>query len=286
MVGNESGPCLNCGHPLDNRYCPSCGQKNTSFRVSLTLVLKEILSEAFELDGRVPRTLVPFFSKPGFLTREYNAGRRASYTSPFRLFLAMTLLWVASGFVFAKTTDYEAALRTQDNEAAIRFGSEGEDGAGPQPVEFTDEASALWLKQVEHRMNELQNMPQAEMAQAVFEGAVEAVPKAMLLLLPVFALMLKILFWGTGRFYVEHLIFALHSHAMAFFVLTLSFLIDQDFVQSLLPLGLGVYVFLALRNAYDAGWGATAARFAGLFFGYGLIAMIVTGAMVIAMVLV
>jgi hypothetical protein len=282
MADDEPTHCLNCGTLVVDNYCSHCGQKNTSYRVSLWLVLKEMLGEAFELDGRVPRTLVPFFFEPGLLTREYNEGKRARYTSPFRLFLVMTLMWVAAGYVFAKTTDYEAELAQQDPEHVVAFGDVPASGPIPdpetksEPLAFTDEDSSPLAKRLESRVNELNELPRAEQAKRTFEGGLEALPKAMLLLLPVFALVLKVLFLGTGRYYVEHLVFALHIHAMAFFTFTVSFLIDDDLLGLLLVLAFAAYVFLALRNAYQARWWTTALRFVGLAVVYGLSAMLGT----------
>ena len=42
-------------------------------------------------------------------------------------------------------------------------------------------------------------------------------PYAMFVLVPVFALITRIAFLGYGRNYSEHLVFALHLHAAAFF---------------------------------------------------------------------
>ena len=30
-----SATCLNCGHAVTTRFCPDCGQENTTYRVSL-----------------------------------------------------------------------------------------------------------------------------------------------------------------------------------------------------------------------------------------------------------
>ena len=42
-------------------------------------------------------------------------------------------------------------------------------------------------------------------------------PRAMFVLLPFFTLFLKGLYVRRGRYYGEHLVFALHTHAFAFF---------------------------------------------------------------------
>jgi hypothetical protein len=274
MAEKQAINCLNCGHPVDNRFCPTCGQKNTDFRVSLWHVLKEMASETFELDGRVPRTLFPFVFKPGTLTREYNAGKRASYTSPFRLFLAMTLVWVVAGFFVGKTTDFEQ--QAADEAAQVSLGPQDADGnpitdPGDLPWQV-DEDSATWLRQLNERYVEVQGMSQAKQQELAYEAVIEALPKAALVLLPVVALMLKLLFAGTGRFYVEHLVFALHTTAFGFLLLTLTTIAQDDAIVALLSLALFVYVFVALKRAYQASWWATALRFCALFVLYGTLA--------------
>ena len=58
---------------------------------ALITLIAEMLRETFELDSRLARTLgaLPI---PGKLTREFCAGRRATYSSPIRLYLAASLI--------------------------------------------------------------------------------------------------------------------------------------------------------------------------------------------------
>ncbi len=285
MAGDPNHRCLNCEHPVEDAFCPACGQKRTDYRVSLWHVLKEILGEAFELDGRVPRTLVPFLFKPGVLTREYNAGRRARYTSPFRLFLAMTLLWLAVGFVVSKTTDYEAEFANTPEGQVLQLGATDADGERIRDPEalprLTDASDPEWAQRIERNAVKVQTLSGPDQMKLLVESSFDALPKAALVLLPVFALILKLLFLGTGRYYVEHLIFALHIHAFAFFILTLSLFVgDEDALGGLLALGLLVYVVVALRTAYAAGWIATFARLVGLGFVYGICAVITIAAFI------
>ena len=287
MGQQESDRCLNCDHPVDDTFCAHCGQRNTDYRVSLWHVLREMLGEAFELDGRVPRTLVPFLFKPGILTREYNAGRRARFTSPFRLFLAMTLLWFVAGFIVTKTTDFEAEIRQAEanGEEVVTFGTVAEEddppGAPEEPAHLVRGDAPEWAKKIDERWLELQDMPAAKVSELIFGIVLETLPKAILVLIPVFALLLKILFLGTGRFYVEHLVFALHLHAFGFLLLTIGFAGDDEIIPALIPLVMLVYTFLALRNAYEARWWTTLLRFGVVTVFYGLFASAVVGVSII-----
>lgn len=81
------GRCANCGAPLTGPYCAQCGQRARSRIAPLRTLLTDFLGEVFNLDARFFRTLVPLLFKPGTLTNEYIAGRRARYVPPLRLFV-------------------------------------------------------------------------------------------------------------------------------------------------------------------------------------------------------
>lgn len=85
--------CLNCDEPAPGAYCASCGQRNADYRVSLRELLGDVLDGLFQLDSRITRTFVPFLFRPGFLTREYCAGRRTRYTSPLRVYLLLSVVY-------------------------------------------------------------------------------------------------------------------------------------------------------------------------------------------------
>ncbi|MEM0962466.1 MAG: DUF3667 domain-containing protein, partial [Bacteroidota bacterium] len=55
---------------------------------------------------------------------------------------------------------------------------------------------------------------------AFLRDAIGRVPTVLFFILPVFALLLKVLYIRRGWYYAEHLVFALHTHAFAFGVFT------------------------------------------------------------------
>ena len=91
----EPETCLNCGSPVPARYCGSCGQERAPLRLPLQQIVQDYLGDAFNLEVRLARTLAPLVLRPGFLTREYLAGRRVHYTPPLRLFLVASLAFGA-----------------------------------------------------------------------------------------------------------------------------------------------------------------------------------------------
>ena len=94
-------PCKNCDTPIEARFCPQCGQEDIELERPLSELIGETVREAFDVDGRVARTLWTLIRRPGVLTSEFLAGRRRLYSPPFRLYLVVSVLffmlaaWVA-----------------------------------------------------------------------------------------------------------------------------------------------------------------------------------------------
>lgn len=87
--------CRNCGHILDvsDKYCPNCGQANSTKKLVLKDFLDEFLSSVVNYDSKLLKTLYTMLVKPGTITRDYINGKRVSYTNPFRFLLSLAFLY-------------------------------------------------------------------------------------------------------------------------------------------------------------------------------------------------
>ena len=86
--------CSNCGKELkEDNYCPECGQQNTTKNVEISMLLRDFVDDFFTLDSRLFKTIVPLLFKPGFLTVEYNSGKRIKYLPPLRMYLVLSILF-------------------------------------------------------------------------------------------------------------------------------------------------------------------------------------------------
>ena len=74
-------------------YCPTCGQSAKMFSRPWLEITREWLAETLDWDGRMFRSIGLLLSRPGFLSQEYIAGKRVTYTSPVRLYLVVSLLF-------------------------------------------------------------------------------------------------------------------------------------------------------------------------------------------------
>src|SRR3954453_15254567 len=103
--------CANCGAALSGRYCSSCGQRAESAAHSVGHFLHEAIEAFTHADSRLWRTLVPLLRRPGFLTREYFAGRRARYLPPLRLYLIMSVLFFVLNAVLATGAEHHVEVK-------------------------------------------------------------------------------------------------------------------------------------------------------------------------------
>ncbi len=87
--------CLNCGHPLDisDRYCPNCSQANSTKKLSIKDFLDEFFVSLISYDSKLLKTLGALLMRPGKITKDYIAGKRVSYTNPFRFLLSLTIIY-------------------------------------------------------------------------------------------------------------------------------------------------------------------------------------------------
>jgi hypothetical protein len=103
------------------------------------------------------------------------------------------------------------------------------------------------------------------------------VPKMMFLLLPMFALILKITFWRSKKFYVEHLIYTFHLHCFLFLFLAILMVL-----QLIIPNVWGLigwlnffstiyimwYIFRSLKVVYHRSGFRTITKMIGMSFIY------------------
>ncbi len=302
--------CLNCGATVDDRFCPRCGQENIVIEESLGHLISHFFQDFTHYDSKFLLTIKALLGRPGLLTREYLAGKRASYLHPIRLYIFVSFIYfllllsvqhtgtrveeeiirTASQATRQQITDslrnwlrghhyMNAKGMVKDTLASSLFtivqGSPnsfrpipeyviignitykdllafdslqktlppGERKKGPIPWLY-----GRWLAGINHYGDGI--IPLVE------ERTQHFVPKMMFLLLPLFALLLKLFYNKKKYFYVDHAIFSLHYHAAVFLIflffamLGLVFPSGSNFfglVQFFIAL---VYLIAALRKVY------------------------------------
>jgi len=87
--------CQNCGSVVTGKYCAACGQAGHVHIMTIADVTHDVVHSALHLDSRVWRTLRSLVLRPGELTNEFIAGKRARYLPPFRLYLVISIAFFA-----------------------------------------------------------------------------------------------------------------------------------------------------------------------------------------------
>ena len=280
-------PCANCGRPLAGKYCAACGQRHEPHIHSLREFMSEATESLTHADSRVWRTLWPLLSKPGFLTKEFLAGHRARYLPPFRLYLVLSVVFfivAASGHSSAKFVQFSmkdgvavsAALAPVDHNPDNP--SETAEQRAHRLCDTTDYSGpgAGW---VQPRILEGCRKIVADNGHEASQSLYHNVPRALIVLLPILALVMRAMY--RRRYYVEHLLFFLHTHAFAFVFLTVYVLVirffDSGWVMSLATLALALlgpyYTYRAMRRVYEQGAWLTRLKFVVLAGSYVLLLM-------------
>ena len=283
----RTSQCQNCGAAAGSNYCPECGQDCRDHTVSLKLLVHDFVDDVFTFDSRFFRSFVPLMIKPGALTLEYTRGRRIRYIPPLRLYLFVSLLFffVVSVQVRSQMADNEwfravsaGAPADSATVAAVleELTAQGVAGADSTSLEQVleglatraeDEADGGAYLQVGRFSGESREVDGI----AFVTGLLKLVPKAMFLLLPVFAALLALIYRRSRRNFIEHLVFSLHFHAYLFLLFTAAILINADLLHALVFCGMQVYLYAALKRIYGQGWRKTGVKFVLLTGAYNTV---------------
>lgn len=91
--------CKNCGTPLEGMYCYRCGQYALDSEQPFWKYVRQYFENVYQFDTKIWHTLWYLFTRPGFLTTEFNAGKINSYVHPFRLYMCISVVFFAIFFM-------------------------------------------------------------------------------------------------------------------------------------------------------------------------------------------
>ncbi|PKF74713.1 DUF3667 domain-containing protein [Chryseobacterium sp. PMSZPI] len=103
----EDKTCLNCGHHVEERFCPHCGQENIESKQPFHFLFTHFIEDFTHYDGQFWKTIQYLFTRPGKLTQEYLAGKRQIYVAPVKLYIFISFItfFLPSLFSHSKTED-------------------------------------------------------------------------------------------------------------------------------------------------------------------------------------
>ncbi len=127
--------CRNCGRTVDDNYCPACGQRTTTYRLSWATLLESFAStfvgdEAYGLRGMHMRkglvgTWWAIVAHPARSIEEFIGGHRRKYFNPVAILLLLSTLYGIVGVWAGKqahpTVDTSHPLLRQAVNAGIDY---------------------------------------------------------------------------------------------------------------------------------------------------------------------
>jgi hypothetical protein len=102
--------CLNCDAHLNqqSRYCAACGQRSDVHRLTLVHILHDFFHAITHADKGIFHLFRELALRPGIVAREYVAGKRKKYFSPFTFFLITMTVYVLVGMYFRPQANNQA----------------------------------------------------------------------------------------------------------------------------------------------------------------------------------
>ncbi len=300
LLPNESPLCLNCDTRLRGQYCGNCGQRSRSRLISIWQLLREAFGDLLELDSRLWRTTLPLLIRPGQLTRDYLEGRRARYMPPFRTYLVLSVIFFVVAFFDPKDdlslffepqpepTAEEIAEREDNARIAVEEKDaqlDDEDGifGDCENASISDEEDMPeWVKKrfTDERIKHICEKNKARGNDNFADAILDNIPVALIVLLPIMAMVLKLLYPLSRRYFVEHLLFFVHFHAFFFLILTLQILFARlanslsfaGIISTLILVAtsfyIPVYLYKAMRHVYGQGHAITIFKYLMLSIAY------------------
>lgn len=145
---------------------------------------------------------------------------------------------------------------------------------------LTDLPQWLQRRLTPERLNRVCERIGADQGKTLVALMLDNIPVALIVLLPLMALVLKVLYPLSRRYFVEHLLFVIHYHAYFFLILVLQILFARfsallhvpDVIANLVlvaaSLYIPVYLYMAMRHVYGQGRILTFIKYVALVISY------------------
>ena len=303
--------CENCGAQLTGRYCAQCGQAAVDYRRSFRHVIVDVLDSFLSWDSKFFGTIGLLITRPWRLTNEFLVGKRIRHVHPLRLYLLASILFFFAVNHWAKSIHLQPGKLSPKDRDEIAAELKNEDippearqkiqdalnlnSPPPAPTAQTEKASP---KPEEHSPPEKDFGPilktGSKEPSASFEKWLEGrykekigergtnlqlflltlfnnLPYMMLCCIPLFALVLKILYVRRRIFYIDHLVYALHIHTFAYVGIILIVFATiglnrvapnmVEWVSAVLWTTFALQILFSIRRVYRQGWFISLVKF-------------------------
>ena len=257
--------CANCGAPLTGRYCGACGQRREPPVHTLWHFAQVATEDLTHADSRLWRTLAALLFRPGFLTAQFLAGRRASYLPPVRLYLVLSVvffIWVSASQSKLQVVQFDAKPAAGATRVSTPFSPALPGESAQQRAERLCQDTVYhgpWQQRLAPLVSRACRTVVEDSGRSLRESFLHNLPRAMFLFLPLLAGAMMLMYWRPRHYYVEHLLVFVHNHAFAFVVLPLAAALSAllpftaGWVRFALWLYIPWYMYRSMRVVYGQG---------------------------------
>jgi hypothetical protein len=236
--------CLNCGTEVIGKFCHHCGQENVEVHENFFHIATHTIADFFHFDSKFFRSIKPLFFAPGFLTLRYWEGKRSYYIHPLRLFFFITIV-----MVIVTNAYYHKFEQQIQNERIVRS----------TPSDPSSEEEVKRSQQVEKQLRSA--------IDKTFDYLAIYLKYISFVLLPLYALVFKILYRKRKLFYVDHIVYTMHLQSFVYVVISLLLLIPlfitpvaREWWDDVAIIATLLYLVISLRHVYKQGWIKTIAK--------------------------
>lgn len=317
----EIHACPNCDQEFQGYYCPSCGQSATEFDRPMGFVFYDFMGNFFSFDSRFFHTFRDLLLRPGFLTVEFFKGRRARYAPPLRIFIFLSFflfllleIWTNKGLKqvldaplpgLGETITSDSIQKSLSDSASQKEAlvmDKDTSGTVSGDVDINGmivtlgsgnirESMLSVASRLEEKLGETTDQSDREQLinminiirspDHLVASMLKYLSWASFILLPLFALFLKLFYFRQKVYYIRHLVFSVHLHSFMFLLLGLVLAINLLFpgATGLLSLWLlwviPVYIYMASLRFYKQGYMKTLVKFLMLATIYSIILTVI-----------
>ncbi|HEX4957150.1 MAG TPA: DUF3667 domain-containing protein [Lacibacter sp.] len=150
--GNERKEkiCLNCNARVFGPYCHVCGQHNIEPRETVLDLVVHFFNDITHFEGKFITSLRYLLFRPGFLTQEYERGRRASYMNPVRMYVfASAFFFILFFSFFSEKTENPIWIKEDADSSStkipvVNFSNKGLLEQGLQEAKTAEDSAAVY----------------------------------------------------------------------------------------------------------------------------------------------
>jgi len=227
--------CKTCNTKFNGNFCNSCGEKVIrTGDFALMKIFSQALDSISHLDSKLFKTLKLLLFYPGKLSTKYTDGIRTPYMKPFQIFIISNIIF----FIIFSNDDLFKV---------------------PSSYFFQENFEGFKVLEKVRNISKETGLNEIEIANLYDSASTNLAKGLLVFLIPIIALISKILNYKQKMEFGKHLIFSTHffTFVLSFFVVNSLFivLLPDSFNRRiiLIPIGLGIFLYysIALKNFYN-----------------------------------